>query len=114
MKFYDEARMSGIRRTLEDEILHWPGVTSREMMGCLCYFHGKSFFAFLVTQGIVITKLPPNERATVVTQLKAEPFTMAGRSVKTWVKVPLEEPKGVSQILPFVKKSYQTVSNRRA
>jgi|SRR3972149_2474089 len=113
MKYYDEALMSGIRKALEDEITHWPGVTSREMMGCLCYFRGKSFFAFLVTRGMVLTKLPPDDRKTLLRLMRAESFEMAGRSVKTWVQVPLKKPSELSGVLPFVKRSYEGISPGR-
>lgn len=109
MKFYDEKVMAGIREALEDEVLRWPGVTTREMMGCLCYFRGKKFFAFLVTKGIVITKLPEDARAKLK-QAGGEAFEMGGKKVKTWVRAPLKKPMGVRQILPFVKKSYEVAS----
>ena len=54
MKYFDKEKMGQIRDELEKEILHWPRVSSREMMGCLCYLHGKKMIAFLVTDGIVI------------------------------------------------------------
>ncbi len=62
MKYFDTEKMGQIRRELEKEILQWPGVSSREMMGCLCYLHGKSMIAFLVTDGIVISKLSEQEQ----------------------------------------------------
>ncbi len=40
--------MKEIRKTLEKEILSWPRVTSRMMMGCLYYFCGRKFFVFLM------------------------------------------------------------------
>jgi hypothetical protein len=62
MKYFDEEKMGEIRDELEKEILQWPGVSSREMMGCLCYLHGKKMIAFLVTDGIVISKLSEQEQ----------------------------------------------------
>ena len=53
MKYYDEDKMREIRDALEKEIMRWPGVTAKQMMGCLCYFRGKKFFTFLVTKAIV-------------------------------------------------------------
>jgi hypothetical protein len=51
MKYFDEQKMGEIRDQLEKEILEWPEVSSREMIGCLCYLHGKNMIAFLVTDG---------------------------------------------------------------
>ncbi len=53
--------MGEIRKQLEQQVLKRPGVSSREMMGCLCYLHGKKMLAFLVTDGIVISKLSGQE-----------------------------------------------------
>jgi len=39
MKYYDAEKMREIQDELEKEILNWPGVSSREMMGRLCYLH---------------------------------------------------------------------------
>jgi len=61
MKYFEVEKMGEIREQLEKEILQWPGVSSREMMGCLCYLHGKKMLAFLVTDGIVISKLSDQE-----------------------------------------------------
>lgn len=110
MKFYDEKVMGEIRHALEDEVLRWPGVTTREMMGCLCYFRGKKFFAFLVTRAIVITKLPEDARAKLSKEVGGEPFEMAGRTAKTWIRVPLKKREDLRQILPFVRKSYDAAS----
>jgi len=33
MKYFDPGKMGQIRDELEKEILQWPGVSSREMMG---------------------------------------------------------------------------------
>ena len=110
MKFYDEDKMVKVRETLEKEVLRWPKVTTKEMMGCLCYFRGKKFFAFLVTKGIVITKLTENRRAALLEKIGGEAFEMAGRKVKTWIRVPLKAPREVRAVLPFVKESYKAAS----
>ncbi len=113
MKFYDEHKMAGIREQLEKSVLGWPGVSSKEMMGCLCYFRGSKFFAFLVTRGIVITKLPEDGRMVLMGRMKGEAFEMAGRTVKTWIRVPLSRPSDVRLVLPYVKKSYQAASTTK-
>jgi hypothetical protein len=108
MKYFDENKMGEIRKALEKEVLRWPGVSVKEMMGCLCYFYGNRFFAFLVTKGIVITKLSEDYRVELSNNVGGEPFEMAGKTAKTWIKVTLKEPQEVRTILPFVKKSYES------
>lgn len=110
MKYYDEEQPGAFRKGLEEKILRWPGVTNREMMGCLCYFYGKKFFAFLVTKGVVITKLPEDDRMKLSKQMGGGVLEMAGRKAKTWVRVPLKKHDDLQTILPFVKKSYEAAS----
>jgi len=108
MKFYDEEAMSKVQNALEAKVLRWRGVKAKEMMGCRCYFYGTKFFAFLVTNGLVITKLPEDARVRLTETHGGEPFEMSGRSVKTWVRVPVKRPVDITAILPFVKTSYET------
>ena len=102
--------MNEIRSALEERILEWPGVSNREMMGCLCYFYGSKFFAFLVTKGIVITKLSDEDRTRLSKLVKAGPFDMAGKTVKTWIRIAINKPEDLKAVLPFVKKSYEVAS----
>ena len=86
--------------------VEWPGVTRKEMMGCLCYFRGKKFFAFLVTNGIVITKLDKDSRSDLLGRPGSKPFEMAGRTASKWIQVRAGHPGEVRPLLPYVRKSY--------
>ncbi len=110
MKFYDEEQMRGLRETFEKSVLKWPGVVPREMMGCLCYFRAKKFFAFLVTKGIVITKLTEDERSKLSERAGSKPFEMTGRISSKWIQIPLRGSQDLEQLLPFVKKSYEAAA----
>ncbi len=110
LKFYKERETGPIREMLEKEVIQWPGVTVRPMMGCLCYFRGKRFFAFLVTNGIVITKLSEEDRAELSKRPNTEPFKMAGKTAKSWVRIDLKHPSDLRPILPYVRKSYLAAS----
>ena len=37
MKYYNEEKMQNIRSKIEKEILGWPNVTTKKMLGCPCY-----------------------------------------------------------------------------
>ncbi len=74
--------MGEIRKELEQEILKWSGVSSREMMGCLCYLHGKNMVAFLVTDGIVISKLSEQEERELSKLNKKMSFKMGSKSIR--------------------------------
>jgi len=104
MKYYDDQQTGSLRKALEQEILGWPGVAAKPMMGCLCYFHGRKFFAFLVTGAVVITKLAEEDRAALSKKTGGVPFEMDGKTVKAWVRVPLRGPGDVNSVLPVCEK----------
>lgn len=108
MKYYDEVAMAKVRSAFEATVLPWRGVKPKAMMGCLCYFHGTRFFAFLMTDAVVITKLSEEARARASEKLGGKPFEMAGRVSTKWVQVPVKRPGDLTAILPFVKASYET------
>ncbi len=112
MKFCDEGRMKDVRETLEADILKWPGVVSKEMMGCLCYFRGNRFFAFLVTNGIVLTKLAKEDRSKLSNRVGSKPFEMSGRTASSWVQVTVKKPGDLRAVMRYVKRSYQAASGR--
>jgi len=107
MKFYDEEKMKDVRRTLEGAILKWPGVERKEMMGCLCYLRGTKFFVFLITDGVVITKLTKEERSELSGRLESKPFEMAGRTASSWIQLPVKKPATLRPLMPYIKKSYE-------
>jgi hypothetical protein len=109
MKYYDEEQMSEIRKALENEIMNWPGVKSKEMMGCLCYFHGKKFFAWLVTNGIVLPKLTENDRRKLQDQFKTQSFEMGSKATKLRTVI-LRKPEDLQPIRDYIKKSYNAAS----
>jgi TfoX/Sxy family transcriptional regulator of competence genes len=92
------------------EILNWPGVSSREMMGCLCYLHGKNMIAFLVTNGVVISKLSDQEQNALSKLSERTAFKMSGKTFRKPVWE-LKSRENLRMILPFLKKSCQATGS---
>jgi len=92
MKYYDEKKMAEIRKTFEKEVLNWKGVTSRQMMGCLCYLYNRKFIGFLVNTRYcgheTLRKRPDSPEEEV----RGKPFEMSGQTGNLWV-TPLKSPK---------------------
>ncbi len=108
MKYFDTEKMGQIRDELEREILQWPGVSTREMMGCLCYLHDKNMIAFLVTDGIVISKLSEQQEQKDLSKVSRQmSFKMGGKTMRKPVWA-LKTRDNLRTILPFLKKSYLT------
>jgi len=112
MKYYDEEQMGETRQKLERELLLWKNVTSRKIMGSPTFFCGRSFLAFLVTKGIVITKLSDADHANLPRNVK--PFAMTGARVpKNWVMIPLEKPEDIQNAIPYVRQSYEALAKAK-
>jgi len=113
MKYYDEEKMVEIRKMFETEVLAWKGVSSRPMMGCLCYFYNRKLIGFLVTDGIVLMKLSEKDQTSLKEKFGGKPFEMAGQTGRLWV-TPLKGPKDVRPVMPFVRKRYEEASSTPA
>ena len=110
MKFLDEGKMAGVRAALEADLMTWPGVKAKEMMGCLCYFRGKKFFAFLVTDGLVLTKLDKDGRSQLAAAVASKPFEMSGRTASSWLQVSVKKAGDLRALMPYVRKSYDAAA----
>ncbi len=112
MKYYSEEDMKDTRLFLEDNILNWPKVTTKKMFGCPCYKADEKLFAFIVTKGVVLTKLTESDRNDLATKLQITPFQAGTRTVKSWARISVEDNKSIDQIMPYVKKSYENALDK--
>ena len=111
MKYYDEVKMRMIQNAFDKEVLGWKGVSSKPMMGCLCYFLNRKFIGFLVTDGIVLMKLSEKDQAELKNKFGGKQFEMAGQTGRMWV-TPLRSVKDLGAIMPFVRKRYEEISGK--
>jgi hypothetical protein len=106
MKYYDEEKMHNLRLNIEKEILNWPNVTTKKMFGCPCYKFNEKLFAFLVTDGIVLTKLNEKDKMKLSEEFEIKPFKALNRTMKNWPQIPFNEDSDIKKIIPFIKNSY--------
>lgn len=106
MQYYNEERMQNLRLKLEKEILSWSDVTTKKMYGCPCYKYKEKLFAFLVTDGIVLTKASDEDKIKLSKEFKIKPFQAANRIMKNWPQIPLEKESNLEKIIFFIKNSY--------
>jgi len=111
MQYYNEEKMKNIRLRLEKEILSWPNVTTKKMYGCPCYKYKDKLFAFLVTDGVVLTKTSEQNKLALATTFTIKPFQAATRTIKGWPQIPVDETSDVKKILTFIKNSYTQSKN---
>ena len=106
MKHYSEEETIDLRLAFEEQVLNWARVSKKKMFGCPCYKVDEKLFAFLVTKGVVITKLNKDERETISSQNQTTPFKAGKKIVQDWVKITIENKTDINKIMRFVKKSY--------
>lgn len=109
MKYYSEEDTKDLRLGFEEKVLRWPQVGTKKMFGCPCYQAGGKLFAFLVTNGIVVTQLAQSEREALSRQHQTTFFHAGKKIVQNWVRVPVEDKSALVQVMPFVRKSYESV-----
>jgi hypothetical protein len=106
MKYYNEEKMQNIRLKIEKEILGWPNVTKKKMYGCPCYKNKNKLFAFLVTDGVVLTKASEQEKINLSKEFSIRPFQAAKRAIKGWPQILVDETTDLKKIIHFIKNSY--------
>lgn len=106
MQYYSEEKMHDLRLGIEKEILNWPHVTTRKMYGCPCYKNKEKLFAFLVTDGIVLTKASEQDRIELSREFEVKPFQAGKRIVSKWPQILVDNTTELDRVIPFIKNSY--------
>ena len=107
MQYYNEEKMQNLRLKIEKEILNWPDVTTKKMYGCPCYKYKDKLFAFLVTDGVVLTKSSEQDKMKLSKEFKIKPFQAATRTMKGWPQIIFDETFDLDKIIPFIRNSYK-------
>jgi hypothetical protein len=106
MQYYNEEKMQNLRLKIEKEILSWPNVTTKKMYGCPCYKYKDKLFAFMVTDGVVLTKISEKDKMELSKEFSIKPFQTATRTMKSWPQIPINETSDFKKIITFIKNSY--------
>jgi hypothetical protein len=106
MQYYNEEKMKNFRLRMEKEILNWPNVTTKKMYGCPCYKYKDKLFAFLVTDGVVLTKSSEQDKIKLSKEFTIKPFQASTRTMKGWPQIPADETSDLDKIILFIKNSY--------
>ena len=107
MKYYSEEHTGKVRVGFEEKVRRWPQISTKKMFGCPCYHVNGKLFAFLVTNGIVITQLDEPDREASSRQHQTTGFQAGKKTVQHWVRLSVENRRDLERIMPFVRKSYE-------
>jgi hypothetical protein len=110
LKYYSEDETKEIRLALEAEILKWYKVDFKKMFGCPCYTANGKLFVFLVTKGIVITRLSEADIAKLSMSYNTVPFRGGNKEMKNWRQIFVSKAEELDPLMPFIKKSYDEAS----
>lgn len=106
MKYYDERETADIRALFEKEVMGWSRVSQRSMFGCPTYLADGKLFAFLVTNGIVITQIRLRDREAISEVFETAPFKIGEREIERWLVVTISQPEKIKRLMRLVRKSY--------
>jgi hypothetical protein len=106
MQYYNEEKMHHLRLRIEGEILNWPNVTTKKMYGCPCYKNNEKLFAFLVTDGVVLTKVSEQEKMELSKEFEITPFQAGNRTINKWPQIRVDATTNLKKIVPLIKTSY--------
>jgi len=107
MRYYSEADAKDLRKAFEGRVLRWAEVSTKKMFGCPCYQARGKLFAFLVTNGIVITQLAGTDREALSKRYPTSAFRAGKKTVPRWVRLSLKKSRDMDGLIPFVRKSYE-------
>jgi hypothetical protein len=99
--------MKETREILEAEALHKPEVTTKLMFGCPGYKVKNRLFGFLVTKGLVLTKLHDSDREEALKISGADFFKPGKRVMRKWIQIPLNGPEELPDVITWLWKSYE-------
>ncbi|KON34065.1 MAG: hypothetical protein AC479_02155 [miscellaneous Crenarchaeota group-6 archaeon AD8-1] len=106
MKYYSEEETKDLRLSFEEQIQSWPQVSKKIMFGCPSYKTNEKLFVFLITKGIVITKLNENQREELSKKYETGFFQAGKKIMKNWIIIPIKQKSELGKLMPFVIKSY--------
>jgi len=106
VQYYNEEKMHNLRLRIEKEVLNWPNVTTEKMFGCPCYKNKDKLFAFLVTDGVVLTNASERDKIKLSLEFKIKPFQAGKRTMNRWPQISVDKTTDVERIISFIKKSY--------
>ena len=77
------------------------------MFGCPTYLADGKIFAFLITDGLVITQIRLRDREKIGEDFETEPFKVGEREITRWLQITIEKPVKIKRLMRLVRKSYQ-------
>ncbi len=103
----DRTKESWIQAALDDLVRGWPDVTTGKMFGSRAYRAKGVLFAMIGGEGVILTKLQPDQRENAARESRAHTFIGHGKEIPAWIEFPLEDATGVASMASLVRHAYE-------
>ena len=107
MTYFDRPDGDELKSAFESIVTDWEAVTATTMFGCPSYRADGTLFAVLVTAGVALTRLSPDDRERVEAEFETGPFQAGDRTVTKWVQVTVDDVAELDALAPHVEASYE-------
>lgn len=107
MKYFANDDGAALKSTFDEIVMDWSEVAATTMFGCPSYRADGTLFAVLVTDGVVLTRLPSDQREQVTRAFETGPFQAGERTVTKWVQVTIDDVAELDALVPHITASYE-------
>ena len=104
---HDSTKGPEIQAALDGFVLGWPDVSTSKMFGSLAYRARGVLFAMIGGEGLILTKLLPEQRENAAGEHDAHPFVGRGKEVPAWIEFSLENAAGVATLESTIRDAYE-------
>ncbi len=103
----DKTKEPWIQAALDELVRGWPDVTTGKMFGSRAYRAKGVLFAMIGGEGLILTKLEPEQRESAARESRARPFVGHGKPIPAWTEFPLGDAAGVAALASRVRQAYE-------
>jgi hypothetical protein len=103
----DKTKGPEIAAALDHLVLGWPDVSIGKMFGSRAYRAKGVLFAMIGGEGVILTKLRPDQREMAGRENHARSFVGHGRELPGWVEFPVAAAADLDLIAPMVRHAYE-------
>ena len=96
-------------KIIEVSDLHKSYGAVHAVQGLDFYVEEGKLFAFLVTDGVVITQIRKHDREEIIGIYSTEAFRAGEREIGRWLTIRIDDLDRIERVMLMVRKSYDTV-----
>ncbi len=102
----DLSRGAEIKAAMDDLVAAWPDVTQGKMFGSPAYRARGVLFAMIGGEGVITTKLAPEQREAASKKFGAHAFVGRGKEVPAWIEFAVSAGSQLDSLSQFIRDAY--------